>query len=569
MVSFERAWEAWDQLVRIAPDGARYRLPLSWTMGNMGASLLEAGRFEEGLAAHRRALTIREELAREAPENLLRQSDLAWCLLDVTSALRNLGQLDEALRTVERAAAVQERVSAGRPPNTDDRRRLAETLTALGSALRESGRLDEARASLERASSLHQNLVRVHPSTHTYKSDLANGLSQLALIDQARGRPDAARAKFLEAINLLETIDRASPRLYPIQRGQSSNWWAIGELEREAGNDLAAVRALRMAVAVWDRALHEQPDDYRLRLQLGIAHHDLGKLCKGVGRTGDAATAFDRAVTAFDSALHLRRADPDGRSRLLHALWSLAIELRDAGSHDQSRRTLRRAAALEHDLGESGSLNILARAALCRSLSALSVVQFGAGFVAEATESLGRSLAILEVLADLSPAAPSSGASSSAREASSWSAAPASLPFDVDRLSRLHNRILRAPELLTLRSTLTVYEYNLIHVLLDLRQPDEAAAITRLRLRAFPTQGGEWYNSACYIARCVPLVGESSVARRALADEAMDLLGRSVALGFWDYHLAARDPDLDALRQREDFRVLLLDLAFPRRPFAR
>ena len=50
---------------------------------------------------------------------------------------------------------------------------------------------------------------------------------------------------------------------------------------------------------------------------------------------------------------------------------------------------------------------------------------------------------------------------------------------------------------------------------------------------------------------------------------AMEMLRRAVAAGYWDVAWMRRDPDLDPLRSRADFQVLLLDLAFPADPFTR
>ena len=60
----------------------------------------------------------------------------------------------------------------------------------------------------------------------------------------------------------------------------------------------------------------------------------------------------------------------------------------------------------------------------------------------------------------------------------------------------------------------------------------------------------------------------TSAEREALADRAMEALRRSLAAGMTDFALMDRDPDLDPLRNRLDFRDLILDAGFPRDPFA-
>jgi len=55
---------------------------------------------------------------------------------------------------------------------------------------------------------------------------------------------------------------------------------------------------------------------------------------------------------------------------------------------------------------------------------------------------------------------------------------------------------------------------------------------------------------------------------RQYRDRAMIKLRSSVAGGFKTLEIDRSDPDLDPLGQREDFQVLLMDLAFPTEPFA-
>ena len=58
------------------------------------------------------------------------------------------------------------------------------------------------------------------------------------------------------------------------------------------------------------------------------------------------------------------------------------------------------------------------------------------------------------------------------------------------------------------------------------------------------------------------------MTRRAQADAAMTLLHKAVELGYFNPAAYRTEDALDPLRDRADFRLLILDLALPAEPFA-
>jgi hypothetical protein len=84
----------------------------------------------------------------------------------------------------------------------------------------------------------------------------------------------------------------------------------------------------------------------------------------------------------------------------------------------------------------------------------------------------------------------------------------------------------------------------------------------------------DYYNLACFNATLAgiasePRSGMTAAEGRPAAARAMQWLHRAVARGYRNVALMRRDRDLDPLRSRPDFQLLLMDLAFPDAPFAR
>ncbi len=63
--------------------------------------------------------------------------------------------------------------------------------------------------------------------------------------------------------------------------------------------------------------------------------------------------------------------------------------------------------------------------------------------------------------------------------------------------------------------------------------------------------------------------GVTAAEGKAAAAKAMDYLGRAVAVGYRNANEIRIESALDPLRSRDDFRLLMMDLAMPDDPFAR
>jgi tetratricopeptide (TPR) repeat protein len=99
---------------------------------------------------------------------------------------------------------------------------------------------------------------------------------------------------------------------------------------------------------------------------------------------------------------------------------------------------------------------------------------------------------------------------------------------------------------------------------------DEAQRLLEALPQTWPTYH---YHMACCLALRIPpaITNRTSYEvddSRRYGDQAMIALRQSVASGFKTLEIYRSTPELDPLRDREDFQALLMDLAFPADPFA-
>ena len=76
------------------------------------------------------------------------------------------------------------------------------------------------------------------------------------------------------------------------------------------------------------------------------------------------------------------------------------------------------------------------------------------------------------------------------------------------------------------------------------------------------TKNAKWYAGQWYDFACVYSLASTKIEgkKKEYADRAMELLRKAVKEGWNDAAHTAYDTDLDALRNREDFKKLLADL---------
>jgi tetratricopeptide (TPR) repeat protein len=90
----------------------------------------------------------------------------------------------------------------------------------------------------------------------------------------------------------------------------------------------------------------------------------------------------------------------------------------------------------------------------------------------------------------------------------------------------------------------------------------ESAKLAAQLVAVAPKLPGPSYNAACLVARCAPVAEKDKgpEAARAYADEAMKHLRAAVEKGLTGAESVRKDPDLKALRERDDFKQLIRDL---------
>jgi tetratricopeptide (TPR) repeat protein len=529
------ALDFYQQLGTVLKDGQddRTQAELAGAYTSIGKISSEIGSNADALRAYQQALVIREGLTRSNPGVPAYTAALAATLNDIGPEQRALGRLDEELRSYRRAREIGEAQAA---PDAATRRELARTYLLTANTLTER-QAAEALALFEKGRAILEDLVRSDPADAATRGELAQALNGIGLQLLLLGRTqDAARS--FEAMPIV-------------------------------------LRPLAAA----------DPPDVTARLIVATSYANLGRCYEVLGRADDAAAAYQRAMEIYGplgaSDPALVRVQIGAITSLLNIGWSQ----RQMGRPDEAVATCRQALEIAEACVANDPNQPRYKRWRCTAYDAIGRTSEAMGRYGEALDAYRRAETDAASLA-------ADPQVSNKRLGMDW------LADIYGSIARVHRKTGLADQSLEfVRKGLEVRESMAVDP--DVAPSGDASAMNQTRIGVLQRQlgrpaeaarsfqkarsfyqgklaGADLYNLACVESLSSELAGvaegltpseQAEVA--GAADRAVDLVRRAIAAGFRDLVNMNLDTDLDPIRSRPDFQLLMMDLAFPADPFGR
>jgi tetratricopeptide (TPR) repeat protein len=531
--SYRAARSAQESLARVPGATIEARRDLATTLNGIGVVLSETGKGAEAMDALREALLIRRQLADENPRSIgLRFVRVAsHCTLG--EALQRIGRAAEAEAEYRTAIGLGEDLVRANAAVTDFIAQLALGHSGLGFALAETGWIEQACDEHRQAIALLQRLADENPEATDYRARLAVNRGTLGHLLSRIGRNQESMGENKKAISLMKRLADENPEVTDFRARLAGGHDNLGQMMLQIGRPEEAVPEFRESVALLQGLADSHPDVIMFRGRLGYTRINLG-IC--LARTGQmdaaeaeyrAAIGLFRSLTADDSTVS------EFRNGLALGHHDLGMLLAYRKKPSEAESAYREALALRRKLVDDHPEVLEYRGRLADSHAVLGDLLIGhEGRSPEAETEYRRALAIRQKLMERNP---------QIRQFR------VDLAFSITRLARLERRRGQGSEALAGFRT---------------------AAGLMERLSA-PTHE-ELYDQCCYLALAAGVATDpGSGVPAAEADRAMASLRRAVADGFRDIAHMRIDADLDPLRGRDDFRLLMMDLAMPAKPFAR
>ncbi|MFI5461229.1 MAG: tetratricopeptide repeat protein [Isosphaerales bacterium] len=398
------------------------------------------------------------------------------------------------------------------------------------------------------------------------------------------GRPEDALSAHRQVLAAREAPAAGSQADPELKADVGRSLTAVAGLLESTGRTKEAEATYRKAETLLIELAPTLADAAAARAVLANCRSRLGWLLHATGRSDEALSVYRLALADQEALAAARGATTESRRGLADTIHRVGTLLRQMGKPSEAEAEHRKAQALYQKLADANPSETAIGEGLAVSHYYIGSLLSVRGDTTGALAAYGKAVAILQELAD---------GDAKLLSARDWLAFVHSVKADelrhmgssalardgYDRSIAIKERLVQDhPQHPYWRRQLAGNVRGRGLARLDMGDLAGAAADARRALGLFgglpaPT-GDDWFATSCCHAALAGLAGRDASGVSAgeafsEADKAMALLQKTVGSGYRNPDAFRTESALDPLRNRPDFQLLMMDLAFPVEPFAR
>lgn len=487
-----------------------YRKDLATSHNNLGVLLADLGKREEAESQYRDALEIQEKLAADLPAVFAHREQLAATHNNLGVLLMGLGKHADAEKQYRRALNIMEKLAAEFPALPEYRQLLANIHSSLGFLLAGLNKRGDAEEHYGTGLAIREKLADDFPAVPVYLYDLAKSHNTLGLLLEDLGKRPQAEDRYRKALAILEKLVADFPAVPEYRQILARSHNNLGNLLSVLGNRPEAEVRYRKALEIREKLASEFPTVPEYRQELAMSHNDLGNLLLGIGKRPEAEDKYRKALAIREKLVAEFPSVPTYRVEIGGSYCNFGNLIVNGGKPSESLEWFAKAISLLTPVYERDPRDVMVRRFLRNSLTGQAVANDRLGKYADAVKDLDRVIELSE------------------------------------------------------NSELPMYRAYRANFKLRAGQLAEAVAEAAELTKSSSWNAGQWYNFARVYALAS---GKIADKKDEYAKRAVELLQRAVKAGYKDAAHVMKDADLDALRDREDFKKLMDELeAKPSKP---
>jgi serine/threonine-protein kinase len=540
----------------------------------------KVGRIEAALAAHHAVLAARETLAAETGAIPGIKVDVGRSLTAVANLLYATGKMNEAIQAYRGAESLLAGVAAS---DGDARAALAACRNRMARPLLHSGKTKEALAACKLARADLEPLASVPEASNDSRREFVATLNELGIVLWQTNKPAEAEPEFRTALLIQQKLADENPAVVNIQNYLANIHLHLGGVLRMTGKVSEAEAEVHEAMAIYQKLIDQYPAMTVFHRNLAYSRSDLGFLLSGNGRLRESEAEQHAAIAILQKLTEENPANTDVQGLLANSHRELGHLLALAGNLADAEAECRTALAINQKLAGDDPKKNFFRSHVAQSRVNLGGVLLREGKPGDAEAECRMALAIFQQLANENPddTFARGGVASTLvflGDAVRSLGRPAEARSEYERaIPLLEQSVQKNAEGASHSVMLSWALLRRGLILRDLGDPALAAAEARRALalcdRPGPQSIGEVFETACCHAMLGSLAeragsGVSAAEGQEEARKSMEWLRRAVAMGFRNRMEIQLESALASLRSRDDFKLLMMDLAMPAEPFS-
>jgi eukaryotic-like serine/threonine-protein kinase len=584
LAAFRQSLEMCREIMRVDPGDRETRCDAARCLTRIGWALLNTGRADESISPLRESNTILERLLEERPEDVLARDALAWNVNSIAYQEMRTGHDDEALKSFQKALEIRRGLANERPDNLEFQINVANSLHDVGMLAQRNRHEGEAVDVYRQALELKKKLADAHPELSKMQDSLAGLYNDMANAELSGQRRTEAIRLYRESLAIREKLIRAHPTIAIYQARTAWGHYNLGLAHLHEGRWVEGTDCLGRARTLVESLARANPSVVDYQQLLASTRFSLGYVSRRLDRRAEAENHYHAARAGWERLAQAEPSNPGYRADLANCSEALALLLESQGKGDQAVAAQQTAIVIRGRLVQDYPKSAEDRHDLATSQFHLADLLVVTGQVKEALEVQHEALAVREELARVEPVVYKG---SLADDYTRIAGLEVTAGRPGEALARLKqaSAILDSPAGAGPSGTFARVEAEM-HLVTGtaLEASGDLAGAVRAyeRCRAL-TEGRRVLYSGDHVQLARAYARKSALAARqastgasdgegdgeSQAAKAVQELRRAIEAHYELCSRLARHPDLQSLWPRADFRLVLMDIAFPPDPFAR